>query len=1321
MQDLAPYFCLVQDCEQPRQTFRSSEEWLDHTKRAHARSVWTCQICHEPGTENRIGIFDKIEEFVQHEEQFHSSSIKPGEIAFVAETSCHKEMPIFDNCLFCGFIPAAYVDEVQNAACQKEIREHMCKTHMQYFALASLPWDIAGVDHADSGRFSASSTADTKGQELKREIMEDPVLTRFDTDLERQISMTGDSSMHQAGFYEFRRQWPLEPDIDGSLKRWHARLPKNPQQFEVLDRKELLSRWLTDVLWANGRAEVTRMGPKQEDASDYLPIPEDYVKQDRRRSMVPGVPNMPDIEEQVDEEADVKESDYVQDTLADANWLESREADEKAFLELVGKGDAQRLSMILGSRPDTFDIQCTNEDGLNAIHLAILAKSPACIKILADAGCDVNCEDWEVPTPLYLAAIRKDYAAIEALLEKAANLNEHTDRLGSKMHAACIGGNRDIVELLLDRGCKPDSFRTIDLELVEKVQAFALREPGSSDANTDASGVDDSGDDDSDQSLVRWRGDEISGGPMIFAAHFGHADVVKLLIDRGAPIDSTGNWIISESEDPQFEIATEATALHFACKARQASVVHTLLDSKANLELKDDLDTSPAEYAALAGSLECLQALVMKTSDEEKRRQNFGSALHLAAGKGWVACVRFLLENGIAADARDTFLQTPLMFASASGHDDVIIALLDHGATIDSEDDEKNTPLFAAVSKGQSEAARMLLARGACVDHQNEGQQTPLMLAAEAEEPDCLRLLLDNRANVELRDSHRLSALSYTTWSNRAGNARILLGQGVSVELADEDGWTPLSFAAEHDRTEIVTMLIERGASLEHRTQKGNTPLLIAAFSGSCEVIRMLIDHGADLEAKSDEGNTALLQASRSNHAEALKLLLDRGCSIETENNDGETALSASVNAGHIECLHVLIEAGASPGDSHRVWELALVLAAKEGNVACLRLLLSKTSSDSSDDNGSTALMVAASEGHKECARLLLDSNAAFDTEDGQGMRAIHYAAQNARPECLSLLLERDKDKQHSPRDRNGKTPLLYAAESYEPKRSLECVRILLEAGALSSDVDKNGRTALWLAVHEGHQNVIEPLVTTGVDLEAHDNEGFTLLMCATFSHFSKVDALIKGGADVDARHAESQLNALAYSSSRIHNCETTVLLLKAGSSLSEVAQVADGTRLLDMRKGLDHLMTCFMAKGYHDLVQLRLDEIAQALDKLQRERDPVVALTTSQKERVVRWADDARSKNQAHRKSKKVSFAPVRTPETEGEESFRAGTDDTSDSEVSSTSEIKSPSSNNETESLKSEDGPQSDAGPSKPQVVGEESKESAAAVPQSPSPGTE
>ncbi|WP_425495272.1 ankyrin repeat domain-containing protein [Paenibacillus tengchongensis] len=90
----------------------------------------------------------------------------------------------------------------------------------------------------------------------------------------------------------------------------------------------------------------------------------------------------------------------------------------------------------------------------------------------------------------------------------------------------------------------------------------------------------------------------------------------------------------------------------------------------------------------------------------------FGTWLHVAAKKGHLDIVKFLLEKGIDINKKGgTFDGSALNLAAGEGHLEIVQYLLDHGAEIDVSLAQRN-PLFAAIDDGHIEVIKYLVVKG---------------------------------------------------------------------------------------------------------------------------------------------------------------------------------------------------------------------------------------------------------------------------------------------------------------------------------------------------------------------------------------------------------------------------------------------------------------------------------------------------------------------------------------------------------------------------------------------------------------------------------
>ena len=81
----------------------------------------------------------------------------------------------------------------------------------------------------------------------------------------------------------------------------------------------------------------------------------------------------------------------------------------------------------------------------------------------------------------------------------------------------------------------------------------------------------------------------------------------------------------------------------------------------------------------------------------------------------------------------------------------------------------------------------------------------------------------------------------------------------------------------------------------------------------------------------------------------------------------------------------------------------------------------------------------------------------------------------------------------------------------------LECVKLLIQAGADLNVQDENGRTTLMFAAAKGHVDCVKLLTEAGADLDIWHEYGFTALMIAALDGSETCfKTLLNAGADVN-------------------------------------------------------------------------------------------------------------------------------------------------------------------------------------------------------------
>jgi ankyrin repeat protein len=361
-------------------------------------------------------------------------------------------------------------------------------------------------------------------------------------------------------------------------------------------------------------------------------------------------------------------------------------------------------------------------------------------------------------------------------------------------------------------------------------------------------------------------------------------------------------------------------------------------------------DVSAAEIARL-------QQLARSSPDLLDGADNDGwRPLHLAAAKGQVKIIAYLLENHADPNGRTIKEQlTPLQLASAHGHLDAVKALLAAKAEINltvgfwgartslptldnrgaaagnrptatlAQAADTASALDLAILFDRREVARALLAAGADLNEPRlqfglvftvmEGRQGPVPLPpglrGQSQPPTGTqtRLLIDH--NI-----YRLSPLMAAICLQRDALVADLLKAGAPLTLSGPEAAPPaLMLAAAYNPT-LVPALLKAGADPKAvMPETGATALHLAAEAGFTEAARQLLDAGADPKAPDTANRTPLHFA---NGAALVELLVKKGADPNAKDAAGFTPLDYTAERGRESgpaTLAALFKGGAAPED----------------------------------------------------------------------------------------------------------------------------------------------------------------------------------------------------------------------------------------------------------------------------------------------------------------------------------------------------------------------------------------------------------------------
>eukprot|EP00968_Pinguiococcus_pyrenoidosus_P010338 scaffold808_cov194-Pinguiococcus_pyrenoidosus.AAC.1 len=595
-------------------------------------------------------------------------------------------------------------------------------------------------------------------------------------------------------------------------------------------------------------------------------------------------------------------------------------------------------------------------------------------------------------------------------------------------------------------------------------------------------------------------------GELGWATKRGDVEMVKTLLNQGANQKAVG-WC-------------GAPPLCIAAHNGHLAVVNVLLDRGADKEAATENGRTPLYMAAEKGHLEVVDVLLDQGASKEAPNKDGWTPLFIASQNGHLEVINALLDRGADKEAATKDGWTPLLTAAENNHLEVVDVLLDRGANTEAATKHGWTPLFTASHKHLPEVVNMLLDRGANKDAATEDGWTPLFVASQNGHLEVINALLDREADKEAATKDGWTPLLTAAYNGHLEVVNVLLDRGADKEATTDNGWTPLYMAAESGHLEVVKMLLDRVANKEAPNKDGWTPLFIASQNGHLEVVNALLGRGADKEAATKDGWTPLLTAAYNGHFEVVNVLLDRGADKEAATDNGWTPLLIAACNGHSDVVNVLLDQGADKEAAMKRGAAQLWMAAENGDLEMMDVPLDLGPNEEAiAQNGATPLYMAAQNGHSKMVKMLLDRGANTEAAAEEGWTPLVIAARNGHVEVVSVLLDRKANIEAA--TRNGDTPLLVAARNGHTR----VVDVLFATGAnLEAAARRFGEKLVFAAAELGHHELIGGLLDNGAKTEVMSRDGATpLYVAAQNGHLEVVNVLLGQGANAEAATRSGQ------------------------------------------------------------------------------------------------------------------------------------------------------------------------------------------------------
>lgn len=289
------------------------------------------------------------------------------------------------------------------------------------------------------------------------------------------------------------------------------------------------------------------------------------------------------------------------------------------FIEASARNDADEVEKLI-----TVDNLCPDlqkEDGLSALHQAVIEDCADVVLVLVQNGADLNIKDADLWTPLHAAVACGNYDLAKFLIENGASLIEiNTD---GNMPIDLVEDNEDI-EMLLDNSMVDLGFTEETLEDIRSVIPNQMLEDlrVCRDNNEDldvkgahgetachiacANGYLEVLDFLLDNGAKFDIGDEDDWQPIHAAACWGHDRIIEVLVGAGADLeartkDGETPYDLTEDEDMQemlIELKETGSKLTPKVKRSQSNSSRTLSVRRSSIVEKRQTSINDAKHEA---------------------------------------------------------------------------------------------------------------------------------------------------------------------------------------------------------------------------------------------------------------------------------------------------------------------------------------------------------------------------------------------------------------------------------------------------------------------------------------------------------------------------------------------------------------------------------------------------------------------------------------------------------------------------------------------------------------------------------------------------
>lgn len=466
---------------------------------------------------------------------------------------------------------------------------------------------------------------------------------------------------------------------------------------------------------------------------------------------------------------------------------------------------------------------------------------------------------------------------------------------------------------------------------------------------------------------------------------------------------------------------------------------------------------------------------------------------------------------------------TPVLYAVEEGDLELLDTFLALSADPEITDKEQNSLLHLAIKKNDNalfEKVFTLPGAETMLNSRNASLETPLMLAIKENATAFITPLLDKGANPNIADRSKATPLMVAARNNNIKLISQLLEKGAEVNVMDVQGKTPLIYGIEHNNPEMVDLLLQAGADPNLTKEEGFTPLQQAIMEESTDfaLISSLIANGADPH-QTPYGKPNMYYALEQGRLDVVKILAENNLSVNELGEESDPPLILALESGNEE--------------------LALYVLNHEVNV------------NGHGQSGMSPIEIAVKNGMKRAVDRLIEKNAFVNVKTRDGFKPADIAVYKGYQDILESLLAA-----------GGQLNSDYSLIRSIIDGNQQIVEVLLQYGANTNVMNRQGEPAIWLAASRGQKQATRALIQYETPVNQPSKKDGTTPLAIAAKHGSDeiVQLLLRAGANTEIPDRNG-MTALAHAVTQ-NRLDPVISLIAAGANVN--ARDAAGRSILE-------------------------------------------------------------------------------------------------------------------------------------------------------------